>query len=462
MFTPHICYFFARLPTALGIATCMVAASFAAPCDAQEPADEMVNSVPQGLELAADSFQYCSPPCRFETLFGDDFWTRPTLTNGLGGTLPSLAEEGIIYNAFLTQFYQGVAAGGTEQEFLYGGKLDQFVNFDGEKLGLWKGFLVTMHSETRFGQDVNQTAVGFAPVNLNMLYPSSNAETAITGLLFTQFLSEEWAVSAGKFNLIDLLAQLYPQTGRGIDGFMNVSTLFPLSSGLGLNLSVMGASVTKLNEGRVQGTLAVGDTHNSATTTGFHDLFAEGAVVVGYYRFFTEFGSLPGSHGLMGVYSSGTFTSVDQESIIFVPGKGLVLGSADGTWNLAYFCEQKVWVDPCNQQRNVGLLSTLGISDGNPNPVQWAGNITLQGQGLSPRRLQDTMGLAYFYTGLSSDFKELVSPPLNLRDVQGGELYYNAAITPWFHLTADLQIIQPADRTNNTAYVMGLRAKISF
>ena len=80
-------------------------------------------------------------------------------------------------------------------------------------------------------------------------------------------------------------------------------------------------------------------------------------------------------------------------------------------------------------------------------------------------RQQDTMGVGYFYSGLSGDLKDFfASVPLapELGDLQGVELYYNAAITPWFHLTADLQFVQPAVSANDTAVVLGLRGKIDI
>ena len=58
------------------------------------------------------------------------------------------------------------------------------------------------------------------------------------------------------------------------------------------------------------------------------------------------------------------------------------------------------------------------------------------------------MGVGYFYSGLSGDLKDFFAsvPPIlsapDLRDLLGVELYYNAAITPWFHLTADLQFVR--------------------
>jgi porin len=53
-------------------------------------------------------------------------------------------------------------------------------------------------------------------------------------------------------------------------------------------------------------------------------------------------------------------------------------------------------------------------------------------------------------------------PTVDLQDVQGVELYYNAAIAPWFHLTADLQIIDNENVADDTAIIFGLRGNIKL
>ena len=50
----------------------------------------------------------------------------PALSRVLG-----LEKRGIIFDADVTQFYQGVASGGREQEFMYGGHGDYVLNLDG-------------------------------------------------------------------------------------------------------------------------------------------------------------------------------------------------------------------------------------------------------------------------------------------------------------------------------------------
>jgi porin len=49
---------------------------------------------------------------------------------------------------------------------------------------------------------------------------------------------------------------------------------------------------------------------------------------------------------------------------------------------------------------------------------------------------------------------------LEPQEVQGVELYYNAEITPWFHLTGDMQVVDDAIEANDTAIILGLRGNI--
>jgi porin len=385
------------------------------------------------------------------------------LTNGFWGLQPALAEHGIVYDAELTQFYQGVANGGLEQTFKYGGKLDQFVIFQGEKLGLWKGFEVIMHAETRFGEDVIAAATDLAPANINMLYPTLNNDTAITGLQFMQALNEDWAITIGRINTLDLFQTLYPQTGRGVDGFMNTSTFLPLTVGTTIPLVFNGAGILKMREGKIQGGVLVLDPRNIPTVSGLEDIFSNGASIVGLWRLFTDVGGKPGSHMFVGSWASGEFTAFDHPWIIEPDVPAIVPPQVSESWSLLYILEQQLWADCSNEKRNVGLLSEWGYSDPGTNPYEWVGNVSLQANGLLPGREMDSMGVGWFYNGLSSDLKNLLSPPLEIRDLTGVEVYYNAAVTPWFHVTADVQVVEPAVRNIlSTAFLFGLRAKITL
>lgn len=367
-------------------------------------------------------------------------------------------EQGIAYNVFVPQFYQGVTSGGIEQGFEYGGKVDQFLTLDSTKLGLWQGMIMSMHVETRYGQDVNQEAVGLAPVNVAMLYPNAEEhDTAITNLTFTQAVTDEWQVSFGKFNGLDMFYMLYPQTGRGVNGFMQTSVVIPLALARVFPLSFLGAGIIKLKDGKVQGSLTVYDPNDCTTTSGFDKLGDNGANIMGLWRFFTEPAGLPGSHIFGFIGATGDYTSLDPAGFVFVPGQGIIVPQQSGSWAAIYILEQRLWQDGCNPARNIGVLSQWCIADEETCPFQWTGNVAIQAQGLMAGRPSDSAGVAYFYTGLSNQFENLVSPVIDLHDLHGVELYYNAAVATSFALTADLQVIEPANVGQETAVVFGVR-----
>jgi carbohydrate-selective porin OprB len=127
-----------------------------------------------------------------------------------------------------------------------------------------------------------------------------------------------------------------------------------------------------------------------------------------------------------------------------------------------YLGEQRLWEDPCNKSRYTKLFGYVGLSEPANSPFQWTGFLSVEAFGRMISRPNDRMGIAYFYNALNSDFQHAFSLVSPIGDVQGGEVYYNAEITPWFHLTADLQVVEPSTQVEDTALVLGLRAKINF
>jgi len=372
-----------------------------------------------------------------------------------------LAEHGIVYKASITQFYQGVTSGGTEQVFRYGDKIDQYFIFDSQKLGLWKGGKLIMHVDSNIGQNSLADAAPLAPVNVAMLFPLPETVTAITHFQYEQELGHGFAATVGKFNFLDLWQMLYPDFGAGLDGFMNVSQIAPMNVVPTLPVVFNGAGLLKAGERGIEGGVMVLDSQDTQTVIA-PDLFANGATIFAFARKFTEFGGLPGSHLIGGTYATGDYTSLDRQGWHLHPITGLTAGVDKGSWMAAYVLEQKLWVDCCNEKRSIGLWGMTGFADPESSPYEWTMNASVQAFGLLPGRAGDRMGIGYFYQGLSNDFKNLTGRLLPLRDMQGGEVYYNAEITPWFHLTADLQVVEPADQGDDTAVVLGLRGKIDL
>lgn len=388
---------------------------------------------------------------------GQDFASR------MEAMAKRMEESGVQYAILGTDFYQGVASGGANENYENGVKIDQFLILDSTKMGLWEGMTVVIHAESRLGNDVNFDAAGLAPANVAMLYPNANEhDTAITGLQFLQALNEDVQVTFGKFNALDLFNTLYPQTGRGVNGFMNASMVIPISIARVAPLSFMGAGMLKMEGKQIQGGLLAYDTNDITTTSGFSELFDNGANIMGFWRFFTEFGGLPGSQMFGGVASTGEFTALDPAGWAFIPGQGIVAPEETGAYTLFYIAEQTLWFDDYDRNRNVTLLSQNGYSDENTSPFQWSTNIAIQSKGLLGRRPNDAIGIGGFYTGISNDLQTLVSSVVDVQDVYGAELYYNMEIAKCFHVTGDLQFIEPGNAANDTAVVVGMRATLAL
>ena len=77
-------------------------------------------------------------------------------------------------------------------------------------------------------------------------------------------------------------------------------------------------------------------------------------------------------------------------------------------------------------------------------------------------RAADTFGVGWFYNGLSDERGVIARQFLGLQDETGVELFYNIAVTPSFHLTPDLQIVEPAFGSADTAVIFGIRGKVDL
>ena len=290
--------------------------------------------------------------------------------------------------------------------------------------------------------------------------------TALTAFKFTQALSENLLLYAGKINTIDNLQQPF-MPGRGLDaGFMNGAFVFNPVLGRTIPYSTFGAGGAVLAGGQPVVTLTVYDTNDRSTTSVFDDLFDNGAIIYPTVSLPTKFFGMPGHQTVWGAYSSGRYDVLDPEALLIfpppVPGLPPPTTLVRGSWWIDYRFDQALWVDPTDQTRSWGVFGDAGISDGNPNPIHWSVILGIGGSSPIPNRKLDTFGIAYYYMGLSDDFKNVVRPIVPVRDERGLELFYNVGVTPWFHVTPDLQVITPTLEPAKTSLVLGLRAKIDF
>jgi porin len=87
-------------------------------------------------------------------------------------------------------------------------------------------------------------------------------------------------------------------------------------------------------------------------------------------------------------------------------------------------------------------------------------------------RPHDRFGLGWYYIDIKNPtFTGPLTTRVALQDEQGVEAYYSVALTPWAHLTPNIQVIRgaqkhtvaplPANRTDiDTATILGLRLQL--
>jgi porin len=406
-------------------------------------------------ESAAHTFPEGTPPP-----WTGEFWTRSQLTGDWDGWRNDLAEDGLTFFVDITQYYQGVTAGGLARQFAYGGRGDYLIDIDSRKIGLWDGGHLDLRGETRLGQDVNRIDGAFAPSNFAMALPLPEQNvTALTGVQYSQALSESLTVFFGKLNLLDGTPAAY-ERGMRLNYFWNAAMQSNLSRTY-LLPSVLGGGFVIRDEVEPVFNFYLLDTHFTPTTSGFSTLFSNGVVVYGEYRMRTNWFELPGHSAVGFLYSNATRTALDFNPFIVLPGilAGESLPTKATAWTVTYRFDQVVCADPSDPKRNWTLNSDIGLTDGNPNPIRWFANLSLVGSSPIRGRENDTIGIGYYHLGVSN------LPILTLHGFgaeDGVELFYNAAVTPWFHVTPDLQILDPAQSRTGTAVLVGIRGRLSF
>ncbi len=396
--------------------------------------------------------------------YGGSLCCRPKLLGDWGGIRPRLAERGVTWDIYSTNFFSDVANGGLQETFQYRGRMDYLLNIDGEKAGLWKGSFINLHGESVYGQSIDKYTGTLAPVSIAQVVPVPNGYvTALTGVKFTQALSEKFIVYGGKLNLLDEFNQPFTGGARGVNGFMNGAMLFPMQLDRTVPYSTYGFGAAYLKNLEPVLAFTVLDANNTPTTSGFNSFFADGAVLLPQINIPTNFFGLPGHQGIIGSWSSKRYVGTDRIAFLdVVEGAPVSTVTKQGSWSLGYMFDQTLHVSPCDPKRTWGMFGNLGIADTNPSPVRWFANLGVGGSSPLQSRKLDTFGLGYYYLGLNSSFKNLAPVALPLRDEHGLEAFYNIAITPWCRITPDVQFILPAQQRAQHMWFMGLRAKFDF
>ncbi len=427
-------------------------------------ADDQENNQPQGLLPIPH--------------YSGSITERSYLSGDWDGKRDDLARQGLQFNLDWTQTLQKIASGGRDRSSGYGNTLDYNMSLDLMRMGVLPGALLTFRAESLFGESVNGDSGSILPTNTDMLFPigsglDDDIDFTITSLSLTQFLSERFAFTFGKFDTLDADLNEFA-SGRGTTQFMDGNFLFNSTLALRIPYSALGGGFIVMpvppgKNGGVTLKSVVTTTTDSSERPGF-DTFDDGLSWTTELNTQYRLGSLPGGQNLGFLYSfDQAFKEIDGRLVIR-PGEGLVIPQEDSTWAAYWSMWQYLVVKDKGQapidlanktpdHRGFGVFARAGVADHDTNPAKWSMSGGVGGRGVGGRP-DDMYGVGYYYTRLQ---KALFLDALNIEDhAQGLEAYYNIAITPAAQLTIDLQSVHSVLAQTDAAFIVGGRFRVLF
>lgn len=426
------------------------------------------------LLLTAESARAEEPAELEENLkFGGDFWSRPKMTGDWGGVRDQWAEKGLTLDIDATYVFQNVVSGG-----LHGRIFDRFsaesdsgntfsseykLELDTDKAGLWEGGYVNVQLEGRTGRSVLQRAGSVSGVNNDALFPNELDEFdqeafAFTAVTITQYLGEEVALYGGLMNNAEGDANELAGSAMSNEHFLNSAMLYSLVEDATVPNVSLGGGILFEPSDRVSGSVSVFGTAETAgqdPIKGWHGTTFSTEWTVDH-----ALAEKQGAHTfgvLYGVNASRTDIAINPRIVLASVTRDLPIPTTESdTWAFYYNAHQFIRGD---SDGGWGVFARFGISDGNPNTVNWNVAGGLGGVGLISGRDQDRWGVGTFYVDMSN---EDLLEGLRIGNEVGGELFYDFVVTPWFHITLDAQVIDSALPAGDTAWVLGLRTRIIF
>jgi porin len=388
-------------------------------------------------------------------------------------TVPSIAPElkqklermGVKLDLYVTGSLQTQASGsdasaainalsdrGTGTGAYGGGRVDALLQLDSTRLGLWRGGQIHAHLEAEDGALPGWRGGAFWPVSTAAILPLAPPDGwSLTSL----YLRQRWGgtrLLIGKVNVIDLQSQNPFFGGWGIERFQNLALVLP-PTGV-TPVTMMTASLSQ-QIGDVTLTAMVYDP-NDRTVNTFNRLFADGMNLSVSAQWNGRIWNRSSNLGL--AYIGTTVKSVSLKQA-YLPSQLQQRGVISPD-NLTLNFGHQIWASPVRAGRGVGVYGRVGITGGDPNPIQSSLAVGISGEGLWTSRPWDGFGIGYYRYNWSEGLSEAMLT--RLQSESGMEVYYNFALTPWFSLTPSLQLVRPATAGEHLLTVVGLRSVVRF
>jgi porin len=409
----------------------------------------------------------------------DCFWTRPTLTGDWFGYRSCLQQSGVTFAGRVTQFGFGIDGGinapvpaplGRGDTFKYTGRGEYDLIFDLEKFGGLPHGSLLVRAEHWYGEygNVSLHSGALAPAVFPAALPPAANDPGIpyiTNFLYTQPLSEELILFAGKKDVLGGADQDIFAGGDGTSQFVNQALIANPAFLLGLPYTGFTAGAVMPRQWGALSAFVYDPKNRTQDFFKMDDLFAEGVIVGGEVKVNTNLFCLPGEH-----HVGAMWKHVDMTDLRFnepppgeypeptVPG----FPTRPDSYTMYYGFDQYLSVYSDSPQRGWGLFGRASISDGNPTPLRYFLSTGIGGN--SPLRDgSDNWGIGWYYVGASDEFGPLPRALFDPQDGTGVELFYNFQVTPWLNVTPDFQYVLPGARAiADEAFIYGLRVNMTL
>lgn len=426
----------------------------------------------EGQEASTDTAraEEMVSPFALKTYTGGDLWKRSHLTGDWGGLRNELAEKGITFELDLSQLAHFNFRGGksTNNGFRYSGSVDYTITLDTGRMGWWPAGQLLLKGETQFGQSLNGKVGSIMAPNTAGLFPNPDTQqTTLTDVVFTQFFSEHFGISLGKIDFRGGDSNVFAHSEK--TQFMNLALLAnPVLLSLAPYTALNATLIFRPTDWLIT-TFTALDSFGTPTTTGFDTAFhsPEGTAFLNEWDFTIKPFGLEGHQRFGVVYSTKDFLQLDQDQRLGGPIRLLralrsVMSNPQtkpDDWALYYNFDQYLYTEKDDATQGLGIFGRIGWSTGEANPIEGFYSIGLGGKGIITERDHDTFGLGYYYMDMSDNLASFIS----LDTEQGIEFFYNIEVTPWWHITPDLQyIIDPGGGAYDDAFVFGIRTVMIF
>ncbi len=394
---------------------------------------------------------------RLETLVGESGFTGDWFGAGAW-----LQERGIRFEAAVTGFYQDLWAGSGGLASAVGGKLDGLLRMDLHALGLWQGLSLTAHPECNLGESVNGIGGTLLPVNVAMQLPGATGRDRFdfSSIFLTQKFGDTATLIVGKTNLADVTA-LHPYAGgTGIIGFMN-GGLASAPNGA-IPPYVFGGLLVVKRKNLVYSLGLYGGT-NARGSFDFAEAFDQGCLVSAGVTVPVKPWGQPGQQSFSVIWGDRDSTSLQGLGDIIPPaGIENLAGLESERLLLRYAFHQQLGAWHGDPDRGWGLWARGNLADDKLTAVAWSLAGGVGGHSPLPGRKNDRWGFGLFWYSFADYLGDTAYIAIPLKEERGLECFYNAELTPWLHLTADLQVIDPAVPGMDRVIVGGLRLVARF